>query len=141
MLGFTLRTEGLPGPHKANLGLGWHVRKSPSRGSGQCTAAAVCLSWMPQGTGHAGNGHMRPSADFLWASEGLACMTAFFQPLHSFLMCVAAQLLAELQRACKAQLPVLRLERELQSTFLHRCVDSFHNSLTKLILREQRCLT
>lgn len=140
MLGFALSTEGLPGPHKANLGLGWHVRKSPSRGSGY-TAAAVCLSWTPQGTGHTGSGHMRPSADFLWASEGLARMTAFFQPLHSFLMCVAAQLLAELQRACKAQLPVLRLKRELQSTFLRCCVDSFHSSLTKLTPREPRCLT
>lgn len=78
MLGFTLSTEGPYGPHKANLGLGWHVRKSPSRESGQRAAAAGCLSWMPQGTGHAGSGHVRPSADFLWASEGLARMTAFF---------------------------------------------------------------
>lgn len=44
-------------------------------------------------------------------------MAACFKPFQSFIMCITAQLLTEFQRACKAQLRRLRLDKNYKAPF------------------------
>ena len=66
-------------------------------------------------------------------------MAAFFKPFQSFIMCIAAQPLTEFQRACKAQLRLLRLEENYKAPF---SVAVWTASLTEFItLSESQRLT
>lgn len=118
----------------------------PWPGAPECGRCAAGMGRWAQG--HGGSSHVRPQRRLSLGLRGISWYDSFFfsffffffKPLHSFLMCVAAQLLAAIQRARKAQLPDPRLEKELQSTFFHSCVDSFHSSLTEFTPRNDGAL-